>query len=103
MNEFDRNEQLQKMPLFQSKAAIFTEAALYIFLLLIACFWWYGEPGEEVGEFGGGLAVVMLWVFTFNRFPSAGLNCIKHPRAIFFQIPIAIVATIGFMIGVYYT
>jgi hypothetical protein len=103
MNEFDRNERFQKMLLFQSKAAIYFEVALYFILLLMACFWWYGEPGEEVGKSGGCLAVVMLWVYTFNRFQSAGLNCIKHPRAIFFQIPIAIIATIGFFVGVYYT
>ena len=103
MNEFDRHERHQKFLIAASKAALLLEIMFYLLLVLSACFWWYGEPGTEIGIIGGSLSVVMLWVYTFNKLPSMGLNCIKHPRAIFFQLPLTLLATIGFTIAAYNT
>jgi len=103
MNEFDQNERHQKFLLAASKAAFPTEVALYILLVLSSCLWWYGETGTEIGIVGGAVSVVGLWVYTFNNLPSLGFNCIKHPRAIYFQLPLTLIATLGFIIGVYNT
>lgn len=103
MNEFDHQERYQRFLLTAGKAALPLEVMLYVLLALSACLWWYGEPGKEIGIIGGALSVVMLWAYTFNKLPTLGLNCIKHPRAIFFQLPVTLIATIGFSIGAYNT
>ena len=79
------------------------EIMLYCLLFLSSCFWWYGKPGTEIGMSGGVLSVIMLWVYTFNKLPSLGLNCIKHSRAAYFQLPVTLAATLGFFATLYNT
>ena len=103
MNPYERNERHQKFIAVASKAAVPMEIMLYLLLFMSSCFWWYGKPGTEIGIVGGVLSVVMLWVYTFNKLPTLGLNCMNHPRATYFQLPITLAATLGFFASLYNT
>ena len=81
------------------KIALFAEILLYLIFFLMASLW-CGGAENQLGMFGGGVAVVMLWVYTFNQLPTLGLKCVKHPRAIFFQIPVSVLASVAFFVGV---
>ena len=103
MNGIGHNKKSNKNNARQRKMALWDETVLYFLLVFAACFWWYGETGNEIGLFGGALSVGVLWVYTFNKLPLIGLECIKHPRALYLQLPLSVVATIGFLISVYIT
>lgn len=103
MNELDRHEQLEKAFKFQARVAAVLVVIFYVMLSFAACFWWYGDPGKEIGRFGGGMAVVMLWLFTFNHLPSHGLRCINDPVTVLFRIPMSVMATAGYFIGLYFS
>lgn len=103
MNPYDRNEKYQRFIANASKAALPMEVILYVLLFMSSCFWWYGKPGTEIGLIGGILSVLMLWVYTFNKLPTLGLNCIKNNRAVYFQLPVTLIATSVFIVSLYNT
>ncbi len=103
MNDQDRHERQQNLFRFAKKAALPTEVMLYFLLVMSACFWWYGGPDKEIGIVGGAVSTIGLWVYTFNQLPTFGINCIRHPKVMFFQLPFTLIATVGFLVGIYIT
>ena len=83
------------------KLALPMEVTLYLLLALFALLWWVGPEEKQLGFGMGLMGIVGLWVYTFNHFPKKGLSILFDPMVKYFQLPVTIIATIGFLISVF--
>ena len=81
------------------KLALPMQVTLYLLLALCALLWWIGPEEKRLGFGMGLMGVIGLWVYTLNHIPTRGLKMLADPMVKYFQLPVTIIATIGFLIG----
>lgn len=67
-----------------------------VLIALLSGLWWL-TPGDT--WVGGAIGVLILWGFAFNKLPTQGLECLKDKFNMRFVLPLAVLSTLGFIIG----
>jgi len=72
---------------------------LFILLAIFGGFWWiFPETPNE--KFGSAIFIICLWVWVINDLPKKGWKaCMEDRFNIRFVLPLAVLSTIGYVVG----
>jgi hypothetical protein len=65
---------------------------------LFGALWWLDKNASWLQ---GAWPVLLLWALAFNRLPTQGRKCLEGKFNMRFVLPMAVLSTIGFVIGLF--
>lgn len=70
-----------------------------LLVAILAGLWWLPTPKMSQGGAAWALLVLVAW--TFNHMPAQGVKWVTRQPEFLFQAPVATLAAVGFLYGVF--